>query len=68
MEIKLSVLQLSYLEHICRKGFGGYPKPIKDLDKMVDMGLLTFKIGGPFDEIIYRPTVQGYRYLRDLMQ
>lgn len=53
---KLSAKQKEYLNHIRKKGFGAYQKADKDLDEMVEMGLLSKdnKLS-MFDEVVYRP-------------
>lgn len=58
MKEKLSKMQLVHLEHICRKGWGGYREPDTQLDKMVSDGLLT-REPGPFGDVVYRPTAKG---------
>ena len=35
MEIKLTKIQIIHLEHICKKGWGGYSEPNAFLDEMV---------------------------------
>ncbi len=61
MGIKLSKMQIIYLENICKKGWGGYSEPSDDLEEMVKNGLLT-REAGPFGDIVYRPTWKGRRY------
>lgn len=68
MEIKLSKNQIGDLDHICKKGFGGYSEPNKELDEMVKYGLLTSCIGSPFGETVYRPTDKGYQFINSIRQ
>jgi len=62
MDIKLSKMQFIHLEHICKKGWGGYSNPSDELDEMVENGLLT-KSAGPFGDVVYRPTNKGYELI-----
>ena len=62
MEIKLTKIQIIHLEHICKKGWGGYSEPNAFLDEMVVNGLLTRK-PGPFGDVVYRPTKKGNEYI-----
>lgn len=62
MDIKLSKMQLIELEHICKKGWGGYRDSSTELDEMVENGLLT-KSDGPFGDVVYRPTDKGYKFI-----
>ena len=64
-DIKLSKKQLFTLKYICKKGWGGYDKPYDDLDEMVKNELLTIS-DGPFDDVVYRPTEEGYNYINFL--
>lgn len=52
----LSKMELDYLQHICRKGFGGYSSHIPELDSLVDKGLLTVKHANMFNEDVYYPS------------
>lgn len=63
MEIKLSEIQIAYLQHICKKGFGAYSQEVLELDEMVASGLLDKSPIGPFGEIGYRPTEKGRQYV-----
>lgn len=54
-------MQIVHLEHICKKGWGGYSKPNDELDEMVNNGLLT-REKGPFGDVVYRPTDKGYKH------
>ena len=65
MEIKLTKIQIIHLEHICKKGWGGYSKPSDDLEEMVKNGLLE-KTAGPFGDVVYRPTDAGRSYINAL--
>lgn len=62
METKLSKTQIATLEHICKKGWGGFSRPSDELEEMVSYGLLTSK-PGPFGDVVYCPTVKGYEYV-----
>ena len=62
MEIKLTKIQIIHLEHICKKGWGGYSEPNAFLDEMVVNGLLT-REPGPFGDVVYRPTKKGNEYI-----
>lgn len=65
IDVKFSKMQLISLKNICKKGWGGYDKSYEDLDEMVNNGLLT-KSEGPFGDVVYRPTEDGYEYINSL--
>ncbi|MEG1693464.1 MAG: hypothetical protein RR312_08750 [Bacteroidales bacterium] len=65
MNIKLDKMQIISLQHICKKGWGGYSKPSESLDTMVENGLLTREVG-PFEDVVYRPTSAGRNYINTL--
>lgn len=65
MEIKLSKIQIADLDHICKKGWGGYSQPREELDEMVSSGLLTIN-KGPFGDVVYRPTEDGRRFINSI--
>lgn len=53
---RLSEMQNNYLEHIKRKGFGAYQKPLQCCDEMVAMGILSKDSNlSIFGETVYRP-------------
>ena len=62
MNIKLDKIQINSLQHICKKGWGGYSQPSYSLDEMVAAGLLT-REPGPFGDVVYRPTTAGRSYI-----
>ena len=58
-KVELNKMQFIHLGNICKKGYGRYSQSSDELDKMVDIGLLT-KTNGPSNDIVYCPTDKGY--------